>query len=111
MRQPFSWHYIQRFSFFAPHSKIDYTSNSQYKRFLTQGQNFKITNSSTMKNVVAVVAVFFRGEKWRNGAVYRTQKVRQASSGVCRTLSQKKAYAILYKNKSLVANFHWLYKS
>lgn len=47
------------FHFFATHSKIDYTSNSQYKRFLTQGQNFKITNSSTMKNIVAVVAVFF----------------------------------------------------
>ena len=40
-------------------------SNSQYKRFLTQGQNLKITDSSTMKNVSYIS---YSSKKWRQNA-------------------------------------------
>ena len=59
--------------------------------FWHRGKNWKSLISLPWKSLSQLSQFFFWGDKWLNGAVYKTQKVRQASSGVCRTLSQKKS--------------------
>ena len=57
--------------------------------FQVKYKNWNTIKSLPWKTLSQLSQFFFEVEKWRNNGVYETQKVRQASWGVCRTLSQE----------------------
>ncbi len=113
-RQTFIRFFILLFSFFVLSQKIVYTSNNQYNHFSCKVQKLKYNKISTMKIIVAVVAVFFWGNK--NGVLERfirhkkCDKPRQMFVALCRKrLSQKKKpVRFCVKSENPVANFYLL---
>ena len=74
--------------------------------FQVKYKNWNTIKSLPWKTLSQLSQFFFRGRKWRNGAVYRIKKVRQASFLVVALCRKKKVNVIFCKSRSLIANFY-----